>query len=650
MLDLAPTAKRGDQQLAGQADAPHPSNPPAGTPRRTSDIMRRRRESFQQARRLERNGSGAPNTDSTLHKTASRTSNSGSIQKSEAASPPPSPTLAAGALLAAEWEQKDHTRPTVSKPVTKNKVMTPAQFERYRQQQEMERRRSNANKSDQSDGDSDSDNYEDEDEAERDRQATAQRRKQEAQLAVYRQTMMKVAGEQQPAQSRSGSTERLSSRIPSSGSLDLNKSVSNLILDPKASANNGKSSGEEDEDEDVPLGILAAHGFPNKHRPPTRLSNQTSNPNLRAMSAAASVAGESKQAAKGGLPPFARHLPQDPYYGASLVNPSNREPFAMGGGSSVYGGQNPGTPPGLHPAGLVGVIAGEERARAMRRGSPNPSGSYDMPPGMMRSQTMGNIPMVPAPGMVPGMALPLTPGDQAQIQMSQQMAQMMQMQVQWMQQMSQMVQQGQGQTMPPPPPFIQQLGASPGSPGLLAPPGQIPRPMSMPMPEVGSPRMGQRTMSSLTPGMAPWNRPASFAPTVQVSAPGGGPGYTASIAPSERSNVGLASRYRPVSIAPADGVHPTSTRSSTFTSGTAQPSWTNGVAGRRSPGALSTIRSIGDQSSSDRKAHGQAVADDDDDDDQGWAEMKKKRDKKKSTWKLKRAQTQSAGLEDLYNG
>ena len=111
----------------------------------------------------------------------------------------------------------------------KNKVMNAAQFERYRQQQEMERRRTDADKSDHSDGDSSID--EDEDEAERDRQATVQRRKQEAQLAVYRQTMMKVTGEQ-PSQSRTGSSERLSSRIPSSGSLDFTKSVSNLALDP----------------------------------------------------------------------------------------------------------------------------------------------------------------------------------------------------------------------------------------------------------------------------------------------------------------------------------------------------------------------------------------------------------------------------------
>jgi hypothetical protein len=635
-------ADRGDQEPSGHSDAQYPSNSPQqqapkGNTKLPSDFMRKRRQSYQQARRLERNGSGAPKPDLTLSKTASRTSDSDSIQKSEPGSPPLSPTLAAGALLAAEWEQKEQEQPAAEKPVSKNKVMTPAQFERYRQQQEVARKRADANKDDQSDGDSD--NYEDEDEAERDRKATAQRRKQEAQLAVYRQTMMKVTGEQRP-QSRADSIEPFGSRIPSSGSLDLTKSISNLALDPKASVANGKSSGEEDEDEDVPLGILAAHGFPNKNRPPTRLTNQSSNPNLRAVSRVDSITPEPKQGPKGGLPPFARHLPQDPYYGASLVNPSNRESFAMGGGSSVHGGPVAGTPPGVHPAGLVGVIAGEERARAMRRGSPNPSGGYEMPPGMVRSQTMGNFPMGPAPGMVPGMALPLTPADQVQIQMSQQMTQMMQMQMQWMQQMSQMVQQGQGQTM-------QQPGASPGPSSLLAPPGQIPRPLSMPMPDVGSPRLGQRTMSTLSPGMAPWNRPPSFAPSIHVPAPGIGPGYTPSIAPSERSTVGLASRYRPVSIAPADGIRPAAKRSSTFTSGTLLPSWTNGATGRRSPSALSTIRSIGGQPSPG-KSNGKEVLDDEDD-DQGWVEMKKKRDKKKSMWKMKRAQTQGAGLEDLYN-
>ena len=67
--------------------------------------------------------------------------------------------------------------------------MTPAQFERYKQQQEaLSRTRSNATKHDGSeDG---SDNEDDvEDETERNRQAAQLRQKQEAHLSVYRQQM-----------------------------------------------------------------------------------------------------------------------------------------------------------------------------------------------------------------------------------------------------------------------------------------------------------------------------------------------------------------------------------------------------------------------------------------------------------------------------
>lgn len=80
-----------------------------------------------------------------------------------------------------------------------------------------------------------------------------------------------------------------------------------------------------------------------------------------------------------------------------------------------------------------------------------------------------------------------------------------------------------------------------------------------------------------------------------------------------------------------------------------QPSWTNGGAGRRSPGVLSSLRAVGGLSSTDAKTTARAIPDDDDD-EQGWAEMKKKKDKKKSTWKMKRSQTQGPGLEDLYTG
>lgn len=195
-----------------------------------------------------------------------------------------------------------------------------------------------------------------------------------------------------------------------------------------------------------------------------------------------------------------------------------------------------------------------------------------------------------------------------------------------------------------PPQLPQAPGMSHMSPSLLAPPDEIQRPMSMPIPESeGPPRAGQRTMSSLTPGMAPWNRPPNSAPRVHISGPGS-PGYAASIAPSERSNIGLSARYRPVSISPAEAIKPMSNRSSTFTAGTPQP-WASNDAGRRSksPGAGSTLRPVGGTGRN-------AKVVDDEDDDEGWREMKQKRDKKKDTWKLKKAQTQGAGLGDIHQG
>lgn len=524
-------------------------------------------------------------------------------------------SFAAQARLAAKYEE--------SSPSKSNKVMTPGQFERYRQQreqQELSRTKSNASKSDASDNGED--NYDDEDETERNRQAAKQRRKQEAHLTVYRQQMMKVTGEQ-PSDLPSLAQPRPSIERATMSAPNLPSRLSAINVGAPILNDSGKSSDDE-EDEDVPLGILAAHGFPNKNKPPIRLSTTNSSSNLRGLG---SVSGEST-AQKASLPVFARNLPQDPYYGAGLVNPSNRESLAMGGGNSVHGGP----PPGLPAGGLVGVIAGEERARAMRRGSPNAQGGYDAPggmpphPGMMRSQTMGNMagmnPMMPG---MPGMPPVLSPGDQAQIQMSQQMTQMMHMQMQWMQQMMQMqgMQNGQSPQGPQPPPTM------PNS--FLAPPGQMSRPFSMPSnptPSVpGSTRQDQRTLSLLDPTMSQWNRSSTFAPSVR--GPAGGQGYTASIAPSERSNIGLAPRYRPVSTVP----DPVYKRASTFTSGSFHP-W-NDQHSKQSSSA--TIRPI------DTKT---GKAGSDDDDDEAWAEMKKKRDKKKSTWKSKKG---SNGLHDLFN-
>ncbi|KAL9616910.1 MAG: hypothetical protein Q9160_008258 [Pyrenula sp. 1 TL-2023] len=511
----------------------------------------------------------------------------------------------AQADLAAQYEQTESPIPIVR---PSNKIMTPEQFERYRHERESTQRLNAALKVTESDDEEEAEEDVEEDELERNRQTAKQRQKQEAHLAVYRQQMMKVTGEQPMDGGRNFSRPSLPSG--SSSTPNLASKISTLGIDPSSSPG-GKSSEEED-DEDVPLGILAAHGFPSKNRPPTRLTNAGSNPDLRG--SAASVAGG--DGSRANLPVFARHLPQDPYYGASLVNHTNRESLAMSGGMSVRGATPPSTmppgvaPPGLHPGGLVGVIAGEERAKAMRRGSPNGQAAYDpvtgglpgMPgpnPQMVRSQTAG---------AVPGMGQPY--GDQAQIQMSQQMQQMMQMQMQWMQQMMQM------QGFQPGQPQMPMAGAD--QPAMSQDPSQ--RPMSA---HPSGLRNSGRTMSSLEPSMARWDRGSHLGPA--------GQNYAASIAPTERSNIGMASRYRPVSTMNS----PSMARASTFTSSSFQP-WNNRDSLlKESP--VSTIRPVAVS-----KTGGS-----DDEDDQAWAEMKRKKDKKRSTWKNKKGHNQSA-LQDLY--
>lgn len=551
------------------------------------------------------------------------------------------PSLTASATLAARYEDGRSPSPTKQSP--RHKVMTPAQFERYRQQQEMSRTRSTTSKSEASEDGSDLDD--DEDETERNRQAARQRRKQEAHLAVYRQQMMKVTGEQ-PTELPMLGPGRADLDRGSNSTPTMSNRLFNVNTNVEKSAGSGRSS--DDEDEDVPLGILAAHGFPSKQRPPSHLGHANPKSVYRASTqsispAPGSVAGDSTAGAnRNSLPVFARNLPQDPYYGASLVNPSNRE-FLNNGGGSAYGGQQPSLPPG----GLVGVIAGEERARALRRGSPNAQGVYGPPgandggmpqmyPGMSRPTAMSNMNGMGQPGM-PGMPpVPMmTPGDQAQFQMTQQMAQMMQVQMQWMQQMMQMQgMQPNGQTLPtqqslaPPPQMTNNA--------FLSPPAQTQRPTSMgshmAQSTSGTPQINQRAMSMLDPGMSSWGQPNGRRSTFLPSMSGalGSQSYTPSIAPSERSNVGMPTRYRPVSIAPEAESKKLSSRTSTFTSGTLQ-GWAETQEGAVAGKATIMRRTPG--------------RDSDEDEDEGWEEMRRKRENKKSTWRLRKS---TNGLQDMY--
>jgi len=187
--------------------------------------------------------------------------------------------------------------------------------------------------------------------------------------------------------------------------------------------------------------------------------------------------------------------------------------------------------------------------------------------------------------------------------MSQQMQQFMQMQMQFMQMMTQ----GQGPT-PPNGHMSQQFG-------------DIQRPHSAHGTTGPSLRPGsshQRAMSSLDPNSAPWiqgGQGGMFTSSLI-------PGYAPSIAPSERSNIGLPGRYRPVShLPPVDN----KSRTSTMMSG-ALHSWEN-------KSGQTTIKTV-------KKSENVS----DEDDEEGWEEMKKKREKKKSTWRTKK---DTNGLKEM---
>ena len=453
------------------------------------------------------------------------------------------------------------------------------------------------------------DNYDDDedDEATVLQKRRAQQQK-EAQHLVWRQRMTKDIGDQ-------------SSPLPGRPSFQrINQSAPNLSFGhaAKNSVSDTAKSGESSDDEDVPLGVLQAHGFPKNNQPvDSRLSANsyvgrpisTIGPlPPRSSSPARSTAGGNRHSV---LPPFARRLPQDPYQN-DLVNPANRESMGFNNRASVtqsvYGAPSPQV-----PGGLVGVIAEEERQRGMRRGSPNTQARQSVvgPPGMPM------MPMMPGmmPGMPPGM-MPMMPGvGMEQQQLNQQMFQLMQQQATMIEQMSlQMAQLGATPNMPPNG-FLQPQGA-PGRPISMASSNARPgyaqsRTMSMINLQ---PPMTQRTMSMVSlPGQG-WPQDSFMSGAASVR--GFGNGYAPSVAPSERSNIGQPSRYKPVQTSQmGDGM-------STITgASTVKPTITPVAEKKRSKFFSAIIHPP-------HKGKGKQIASDDEDEDD-WSSFAKKRKNKR---------------------
>ncbi|KAF2766015.1 hypothetical protein EJ03DRAFT_330514 [Teratosphaeria nubilosa] len=494
--------------------------------------------------------------------------------------------------------------------------------------------------------DDEDDEYADEEDLEHAKKAAHQRQKNEANLSVYRQQMKKVTG--------GGPADLPSGAAPTRPSMDhhSHSAPAGSVLhfggisgSPPTDAVRGKQT--EDDDDDVPLGVLQAHGFPSAARPPTAVDEEQA----RRSSVAGSIAGGG--AGQGNLPPFARRLPADPYYGASLVSPATRESLAFNSAGSAYGGVSPNAPqPQMgYPGGLVGIIAGEERAKAARRGSPNPmTGTYNSPlpsnmpqhmPEIPRAMSMSSMtaPQVYTPSAcMPGMPqVPqyptMTPSQDPNQAMTQQF---MQMQMQLMQNMLQMQQQMVGQMTP-------QAQQQPAQDSLSVQNG-INRPMSMAAGVPSTQQQGpvqDRAMTMMNPptGWGPGHsRPGSSIGGLNIPTNSLASGRPASIAPSERSNVGQPSRYRPISEVPqANGRLQSMTSSLTLNALANQPRPES-----RQGQFKSTIRVIDKPKGTTKASVKQAEQDDD---EEGWAELAEKR--KKFGWRKKDKEVKKSNDETL---
>ncbi|KAH8726356.1 hypothetical protein GQ44DRAFT_771532 [Phaeosphaeriaceae sp. PMI808] len=408
--------------------------------------------------------------------------------------------------------------------------------------------------------DSDDEDYEDEEDAIRKREEEEIMRRKQQQMQFAREAMRRTTTAPSNLGNPQGDVTGLSMGFPSETSIKA----------------------DEWEDEDVPLGILAQHGFPSqtRNRVPTQPSNAMPSyiPD-RPASAGALTNG----ALAGHLPAFARGLPADPhssFIGGGLVRPMNRESMGFNGfprgpasiaGDSVAPGMGMGMQSnmmyqdaGMSQPSLVDQIQMRDMTKQKYMGGASNKKPQEGPFTGMLGQRMNSnglpqnatrMPQMPMMNGMNGIMNPMMGGQMPMMGMGMgmgmgmnQMGYPMQqgqgndmMAMQQMQQMQQMIAMQQMQ--------LQQMQA------MQQPQSQDPR-MSMVMPNnsFGGNMMGNGSFLSVPGSMQ--NRPMSFM-TVngnqqqQQQPPmsnfmGPGPGYTPSIAPSERSNVGLSARYRPV--------------------------------------------------------------------------------------------------------
>ncbi|RGP81084.1 hypothetical protein FLONG3_873 [Fusarium longipes] len=385
---------------------------------------------------------------------------------------------------------------------SRGKVMTSAEFEILRRRKILEETERLFYEGETED---DKIDYDMVDEVDVVKRQMTQRKKQQVHLDSYRQRMMKTTKGPEPSHMRSHS--RMSSAV-SFRTFRGNKEETST-----------QYGGDDDEEDDVPLAILQMKHRLEGREPPMPISDGRSEYGTQLQP----VTEHRRQQSRSPMPTLAANkLPRDPYAGnANPAWPLSNQP--------------------LIPGGLVGVIASEERAKAMRRVAPShgfqpltdtnnafnwgPS-SHQLPPmpgayGMPVAQMPVPYSRPHTPVAVP--QLPPAPPDQ--------MLNFMQAQTDFFRSMASMNQQRNAQ------PWenyssqqsVMNMGIPVGmqnyAPSNYAPSNYAPS------------NYAQSNYARSTYARS------NYAKSVHQQ----DRGYTASVAPSERNTVGMPSRYRPVS-------------------------------------------------------------------------------------------------------
>lgn len=507
---------------------------------------------------------------------------------------------------------------TYGVPSPASLMMTKSQYDNYLKQKNDKKGKSKSNSNDNNelnDDDEDDDDDDDEDDdddddddddefrrtkrleedEERKKQIIRMRLRQDAHLSVYRQKMTKLTGSQIGLSSVGNFGVGSSSQLLNSGGFDSDDS-------------------EDDEYDDVPLGILKAHGFPTSANN-GRLKTMRSQPNLTNMSNNASSSallssadvttpnhssthllrplGDSSSVRSFGSPGRSNTpAPEEGFL--AMRNPTALPP--------VFGASNMGM-----GRGLIGEIAREEEAKLRRKSMMNTL-AKERTNTLVDQIDRSSVYNATMNGGAEPLAAPAAAGASSEI--SAQLSQMMQLQTQILQQM---------QIQQQPQPMAGMPSTSPmamGSTATFMTPMQPGANSQFPQKNWNNYDM---SMMRSTPG-APSIR--SYTPSIHGSV---NSGYEGNYASNSTTNFNAAANNRMSRHQHTASVPSLGTNAFKFPNKVGgQPSQGPSTANPQSPNSIKLINPLLNQNNDD---------DEDDEDEAGWKEMEQKRKQFRSMWK-----------------